>query len=343
MAGYIKWFVILVIIIAVICVVFAFIWGNNNDNNGNNDGGNIVVENRVQNRNRARRRGNSNSNSNLPRSRSCGVSSNDSIFSENGFDNFGNDDSGLDRAALQRLTAAKLKTGAADLSTEGNILLTQTQSGVQGPEGPEGVAGVNGSGGRVDIGIVPYSGVFQGLPLPKRLALGFGSVSTVVFAPEAAPANRQNSPIDEEIDANAQRYYRSPDEIKSHKRLAEDAHLVEERDSQVIGSFWLNPTTQTLRLTSLRASALSNDLIAVPGTLLNLQIMLAAPGGSKFVAIGPPFVMELSTASGKLTCFGAPAVIQDIPISPGTMVSLTATTSSHVRGFLNIGAALAYV
>ena len=339
MARYLTWLIVIILIIVVVCIVFAVVWGNQNEG----DGRDVFVRNRVIENNRRRRRGAGGIVADVgvvdgAAEESC--LSTDSMFPD---DDFGDleDEVGLDRAAARKLAAAKARgapmTQVASAPT--NLQLTTEVAGTQGPEGPPGQ---NGSGGRVDLGIITYSGIFLGLPAPKRIVLGFGATSSALL-----PLSKKITTLDNTIAdtqngyVETQRYYKMPEEIERERVEEERVAKLMEDEEQLIGSFWVNPTVNTLHLSSLRGSAISNDLIAVPGTLLHLQIALAATGSPKFIPIGPPVAITLSSATG-LTCFGAPAMLQDVPISPGTMVALFASTSSHVRGSLHIGAALAY-
>lgn len=202
------------------------------------------------------------------------------------------------------------------------------------------------------MGLIVYSGIFEGVPAPKRAVLGFGDISTFTLPLVLmSPISNNNDGSSVGYDNNNNNEYANLSLVKYNSKEERDAaHLAQERaeqaeadNTQIIGSFWVNPLTTPLRLGSLRGAALSQDLIALPGTLLRLQVAIAAPGSPKFVEVGSPALVELFTAeSGNLVCYGGPPVVLDIPVNPGTMVMLIASTSSHVRNNMRISATLSY-
>lgn len=167
----------------------------------------------------------------------------------------------------------------------------KSMMGVQGP------IGLPGAGGRVDVGLIPYSGIMHGLPQTqsKEMFLGFET-----------SANHRPEP-------------------------------------EMVGSFWLNPTQQTLQLGALQVQAVSSHLTVIPGTMLEVQLMVASPGSARFAAIGSPFTLPLANVEDNAPhCFFGPPAKQDLPLAPASSVCLLCSTSNHIRGSLRIGAALAY-
>lgn len=274
--SYLNWFIILVLILVAVCIAFVLWFGSNNGN------GAVVIENNIGDPD-SLVDGFSGTNLCSDRGKKC--------KKKNRYD--------------ETFCTPRLK-GVIPVPKPPTTLLTGAGSGIQGPAGP------SGGGGRLDTGIIPYSGWFHGFPVEKVTILGFATTNPN----EKEGAEEKTQPTAED------------DESQQKKEM--------------LGSFWMNPTQQTLTLTSLQAMALTSSLIALPGTRLEIQVVLAAPGSGIFVPVGPPLSIDLSSVDN-YTSFAAPTLPQDIPLSPGTAVALQAQTTAHIRGNLNIGAALAYV